>query len=190
MCSRCSVDVGVQMTRTLVVPLHPPHHPGSSRGAPSPSRKPRLPLAFPPQLCSISWCPSLPCERGSDLDHVEMHSTGLLEGPVHDEWLTDSSLHICRSAPASSPPGPDCAVPYVTICRDNPVFQFMERLLNPNTPTLDGVLSTMVPLSLAPSWLLCQESPRTANSTPHRSHLSRDTHAKPFHLIHVSRHLA
>ena len=92
-------------SQTVTLPPHhhtPPCHPGAPLGLLFPSRKPRLPTALPSQLCPVSCCP---CHLGEDAqlwttrrslkDHVEKHSTGLLEGQVTNQWPIDSSLQIC-----------------------------------------------------------------------------------------------
>ena len=68
----------------------------------STTRKPRLPLAFPPQTCAVACCPSRhgkeaqsPIATQGLKRHVEMHSTGLLQGQVPDQWPAESPLHVC-----------------------------------------------------------------------------------------------
>ena len=82
-------------------PISQPH-PGGSLGSLCPSRKPRLHLAFPLQLCPVSCCSFLMEKEAQHHEtrqgpkaHVEMHSTELL-----------ASI-FARCAPVSSSPGPD-----------------------------------------------------------------------------------
>ena len=103
-------------------------HPGGSLGSLCPSRKPRLHLAFPLQLCPVSCCPFLMEKEAQHHEtrqgpkaHVEMHSTEL------------SASIFARCAPVSSSPGPDrcprCLPPL-----NNTVSHVMERPLHPDTP--------------------------------------------------------
>ena len=63
-------------------------------------------LAFTPQLCPVTCCPSRRGIEAQDWtmkqtlqNHVEMHATGLQEGQAPGRWLTDGSLHMCPVCP-------------------------------------------------------------------------------------------
>ena len=88
------------MENTLRPHLQPSRRP--SQAPFFPSREPRLSRAVPLQLCPVTCCPS---SHGKETHscttkhgprtRVEMHCTGLLEVQGPDQWLGDSSLHIC-----------------------------------------------------------------------------------------------
>ena len=103
---------------------------------------------------------------------VVLHTTSQPEGQVPDQWLTDSSFHICPvcSRLISSRTTPCCP-------KRHPTSHFTERPLHPDTPDLDEVHSTRVPLRTqtsktahearaAASWLPSQESPPTTTHEP------------------------
>ena len=99
---------------------------------------------FPRDLLSHSFLGT----QGFDYtlkDHVEPHTTGLLEGQAPDQCLTESSLHLCHicSGPISTRTRPCC--PRYHPAFNNPVTQFFERPLQPETLHLDEVLSSRVP---------------------------------------------
>ena len=78
-----------------------PHHDKSSthdRWPPGPSFSLLVEPRLWPSLLSSALFPVATAKRlrnKASKNHVEMHTTGLLEGQVPEQGLTDSSLHIC-----------------------------------------------------------------------------------------------
>ena len=97
---------------TTAISFPPDAHPG-----------PLFPLLpVPPWKRGQSWT-----KKQGIKTHLEMHSTGLLQGQFPDHWLADSSLHICPVCPrlVSSKTRPCCPRCYPAF--NKLVSQFMER---------------------------------------------------------------
>ena len=103
----------------------PPLHPGASPRRPFFSRKPRLPVAFFPQPCPVSRCPSRhgkeaqrwATKQGLKTDVGAQHGTSARPGTAHSMFAQTVFLLIsCRT-------GPCC--PRCHSALNNPVSQFM-----------------------------------------------------------------
>ena len=130
-----------QHLQCQTLPQPSPHHttislrpPIALTGPFLPSRKPRLPLAFPPQACPVAFCPSRRGEKARTWTtkqglktHVEAHTAGLLQGQVLEQRIAGGSLQICpvQSRLISSRTRPCC--PRSFLASNKLVSQFCER---------------------------------------------------------------
>ena len=155
------------------------------------SRKPRLPLVFPFQLCSVLCCRSRlrqdtkPWTTRHGLKrHEEMHTTRRVAGQVPDQWLMDSSLHICpvcsRLLSARTRPRRPRCNPSLK----NPDFHFVEGPRHPDLTTSSSPEYTsehtyhrqLRKAGLVALWPACQESLHITTQEPGlTSHASRNS---------------
>ena len=98
-------------------------------------------------LPTVGTVPNAGSQDKALISHVEMHTIGLLEDQVPDQWLVDISLRICPACSRLISTRTRRCCPRCYPSLNNPVSHVMERPLHPDTQP-DEVPSTQVSLRI------------------------------------------